>query len=46
MTSLPLRRLLADTRAVAAVEFALCMPVFLTLTLTGAELINYSSTLR
>lgn len=44
MTTLPSRGLLRDNRAVAAVEFALTLPVFLTLTLTGAELINYSTT--
>lgn len=44
MITFPLRDLLRDNRAVAAVEFALTLPVFLTLTLTGAELINYSTT--
>jgi Flp pilus assembly protein TadG len=38
------RRLGADTSGVAMLEFALTLPVLLTLSLTGAELTNYITT--
>lgn len=37
----PLRSLVRSRRAVALIEFALGLPIFLMLTLTGAELTNY-----
>lgn len=39
-----LRRLAADASAVAYVEFALTLPVFLTMALSGAEIANYVTT--
>ncbi|MBN2972036.1 pilus assembly protein [Roseomonas aeriglobus] len=39
-----LRRLFADRRAVALVEFAYVVPVFIVMSLTGAELTNFVTT--
>ena len=41
---LRLASLRRETRAVAMLEFALSLPVVLTLALTGAELTNYITT--
>jgi hypothetical protein len=38
------RRLQSDTAAVALIEFALCLPIFIVLMITGAEITNYTVT--